>query len=218
MNENQILLKITIAVIATHLTLLGWSAYSNPTTLEYKPTNKLVVKTIQLNQEKQVAEAPPAPTPPAPKPKPKPKPKPEPKKEPKPDPKPKIDQALLEKAKESIAKLHQNKNKKTTTGTKVPGKIEQLDIDTISNDGAYEAELAAKLRLFLRLPEFGAVTIKLTLEQSGKVIKVETIETKNENNKKYVEKTVPTLKLPSFGNSLGKAKQYTFLITLKNES
>lgn len=140
-------------------------------------------------------------------------------------------QALLKKAKESMAKIDKNV---VDVGSTVPvtfrkpGKIEKLQIEGLptansskavfsENESSYHEELASRLKLFLRLPDYGEVKIKLTLERSGKVGKVAIVSAKSVQNKKYIEDTVPGLSFPAFGDNFSGQSQYTFVISLSNE-
>ena len=69
----------------------------------------------------------------------------------------------------------------------------------------------------LRLPEFGEVKIKLTLERTGRVIKVQVLNAESELNRKYIEKEIESLALPPFGNNFKGMTEFTFSITLSNE-
>lgn len=82
---------------------------------------------------------------------------------------------------------------------------------------SYYDELISRLKLHLRLPEYGEVKVKLTLSSLGKVIKVSVTSSKNRKNKDYVEKTVPKISFPQFGTNFQKSKEHTFSIRLTNE-
>jgi len=140
-------------------------------------------------------------------------------------------QKLLSEAQERIAKITQTRDKLTpsqssqTLSVSVPS-IASLQIEAISEieapqltgrEMSYRDELAGRLRLLLRLPEYGDVKIKLIVERSGKVAKVEIMEAESQINRKYIEKTLPSLSFPAFGNNFGSAQSYAFLITLSNE-
>lgn len=141
-------------------------------------------------------------------------------------------QQLLASAQERIAKIAQSRDKgspakRTETAlTVVPIAITGLEIEALSGSAAplqserelsYNDELAGRLKLQLRLPEYGDVKIKLTLERAGSVAKVEIISAESSLNRKYIEKTLPTLTFPPFGANFNGASQYTFAITLSNE-
>lgn len=135
---------------------------------------------------------------------------------------------LLQKAKESIAKIDKSQHNFTASTTSlVPASIEKLHIDALPSGGAkssfntreigYVDELVSRLKLMLRLPEYGAVKVQLTLERTGKVAKVVIVSSENAANKKYIEKTLPTVSFTPFGDNFGTQQQYTFEIHLNND-
>lgn len=141
-------------------------------------------------------------------------------------------QQLLTQAQERIAKIGQSRDKVSAGRladlaiTPVPTAITSLHIDALPSSQAqplsdheisYRDELAGRLKLLLKLPEFGEVKIKLTLDRSGKVAKVVVVSAESAANRKHIEKTLPSLTFPAFGNNFGDAGQYTFAITLSNE-
>lgn len=192
-------------------------------------------------QSKPKPKSEPKPTPKKPQPakksveQPKPKPKESAPAKPKVDPQAEAAKAkkrdLLAKAQKSIAQIATSDTVASSSTTSamsaaIPGRIDALQVETFpdSTEGAlspqemsYYDELASRLKLLLRLPEFGEVKVKLTLERSGQFVKVSVVNALSQNNKKYVEKTLPTLKYPSFGNNFNGLAQYTFVIALSNE-
>jgi colicin import membrane protein len=146
----------------------------------------------------------------------------------------KNEQALFAKAKENLAKMAETRNPINTSPSvkldeaPILRPISQLKIDALPGEfGAggelstsevnYRNEVAGRLKSALRLPDYGAVKIKLTLDRSGKVTQVEVISSESQKNKLYVEKTLLTLLFPNFGTHFKGAAQYTFLVTLNNE-
>lgn len=142
-------------------------------------------------------------------------------------------QELLEKAKENIAKIKETGDKIGTgkivslDSTSIPQQIGQLQIDalpvgnTVSTELStkeinYRDEIAYRLRSALKLPDYGEIKIKLTLDRTGKVTQVQTLKAESNQNKQYIEKTVPSLIFPPFGSNFAEASHYTFLITLNN--
>lgn len=141
-------------------------------------------------------------------------------------------QELLRNAKESIAKIDKTahnitSNNSTKVSKGIPAPIERLEIEALPAGGSqevfsihevgYREELIHRLKLLLRLPEYGEVKVKLTLERSGRVSKVVIVGAENATNRKYIEKTLPTLSFPSFGDNFSDQQNYTFLLTLSNE-
>lgn len=109
---------------------------------------------------------------------------------------------LLAQAKEKLGKTQ--KGVATT-----PGKIENLQIDSVP-EASYSDELAYRLKQMLKLPKYGEVKVDLTLDKSGNVLKVAIISAQNEENKTYIEKELPKLKLPAFGNNFPGQENHTF--------
>lgn len=144
-------------------------------------------------------------------------------------------QEVLNRAKENIAKIGESRHKigagKIGAGleaTNIPKQLENLQIDALptgtsipvefsAKEASYRDEVAARLKLGLRLPDYGAVKIKLTLERSGKVASVQIVSSESSKNRQYIEKTLPTLKFPPFGSHFADASQYTFMVTLNND-
>lgn len=134
-------------------------------------------------------------------------------------------QELLAKAQESIAKIRRDGvtiDAKQRADLKIP----QLTLATVAADEAsslsmgevsYRDELAGRLKLLLKLPEYGSVKLKLTLQRSGKVSKVAIVSAGSAQNRAYVEKLMPTLQFPPFGTQFGQDPEYTFTITLNND-
>ncbi|CUI17812.1 tolA protein of Tol-Pal system [Candidatus Protochlamydia naegleriophila] len=142
-------------------------------------------------------------------------------------------QELLAKAKENLTKAGETRNKMSAVpslaleSSSIPRQIESLQIDALptgstpaqlnAREISYRDEVAQRLKLNLRLPDHGSVKVKLTLDRSGKVSQVTIVASESQKNKQYIEKTLPTLFFPSFGNQFEGASQYTFLVTLNND-
>lgn len=139
---------------------------------------------------------------------------------------------LLQQAKEKMGRVDTRSDKLLASApssflaTATPSRIESLNIDTLfidtatpmnAKEMAYRDELAHRLKLLLKLPDYGEVKLKLTLERSGKVLKVKILNAQSSGNREYVEKTLPSLKMPAFGNNFAESPEYTFTITMSNE-
>lgn len=81
----------------------------------------------------------------------------------------------------------------------------------------YYDELVSRLKLSLKLPEFGEVKLQLTINRSGKVVTVKSVKSKSKKNSDYIQKALPKLHLPSFGQNFAGEKEHTFRLTLSNE-
>lgn len=135
---------------------------------------------------------------------------------------------LLNQARETIGKINLKNDKTVATAplnTHLPQRIEslsidQLNIETTSSMGAHEVayrdELAGRLKLLLKLPEYGTVKLKLTINRKGQVMKVQILNSESVKNQKLIEKTLPGLTLPPFGSQFAGMEQFTFTITMSN--
>lgn len=137
----------------------------------------------------------------------------------KPDPK---KQALLKQAKERIANIQADLGKTTPRKElKVPEYHPQATFAAeeglSGGELSYRDELASRLQLLLKLPETGKIQIKLTLSKTGKFVKLVVINSPNGLNKQYIEKSLPTLALPGFGDQFGGVNEHTFSITLTSD-
>lgn len=223
--------KAAIAVVSVHFILILWMVFYQDPVVPYKPRERLTVQTVTLSTKAEpiamtLPEIPkPAtvdkpklnPTPTIKKTEPTRKVEPERKKEPPPQktqPAPKqqtvsVDprkKELLAKAQESIAKIQQNR---ATFKADVSG--------AENSPPGYRDELVARLQMMLRLPERGDVRIKLILAKNGKFVKMEILSSQSTVNKKYVEKSLPSIQFPPFGKEFGNASESSFNITLSSE-
>lgn len=148
------------------------------------------------------------------KPKPLPK-KPEKKTAPAPAPSKPPAQPVNSKQKELLAQAKEKLGKTQKGVATTPGKIESLQIDSVS-EASYADELAYRLKQMLKLPKYGEVNLKLTIDRSGSITKVVIISFQNEENKAYLEKELLKLKLPTFGTNFTGQESHTFTIKLGN--
>lgn len=142
----------------------------------------------------------------------------------------------MAKAKETLAKMGETRDKLTASPsvnletTALPKELASLHVDALpfsdeggastwgTKEASYSDEVAYRLKMNLKLPDYGAVKIRLTIDRAGKVLKVETLKSESNKNKTYVESKVPTLLFPSFGQKFQGVPQNTFVITLQNDS
>lgn len=150
-------------------------------------------------------------------------------------------QVLLAKAKENLAKMSETRDKisqSTASSVKLattplPKEVSHLQIDALPlgevgstaqagewgvKEISYRDEIVYRVKTALKFPDYGTVKIKLTLDRTGKVTKVETMQSESAKNKAYLERTLPTLQFSAFGQQFSGAAQYTFLITLHNDN
>jgi colicin import membrane protein len=141
-------------------------------------------------------------------------------------------QKLLEKARESLAKVQSNRvSSATKSNTAIaaadsPKALGNLQSDTFAIDGRsfngsreanYHDALLNRLKSRLQLAEYGDVDIELTLGRSGNVIRVKILRDENKKNRQYIEKNLPTLHFAGFGASFPGETEHTFVIRLSNE-
>lgn len=141
--------------------------------------------------------------------------------------------ATVAKTQEKLAKMSESRGKinahssVSIDSTAIPKELGELQIDALPmNEGrdwgaqelSYREKVASHLKKALRLPDFGAVAIKLTVTREGKVIKVETTQSENSKNKAYIEREVMLLQFPRFGQEFGGAKEQIFQFHLHNDA
>lgn len=131
-------------------------------------------------------------------------------------------QALLNQVQALAANVKTDAVKTAKKGElKIPEYHPQATIATeegsSSGEISYRDELASRLQLLLKLPEMGKVQLKLTLSKTGKFVKLVIVSSPSAINKQYIEKTVPTLTLPGFGEQFGGGSDHTFSITLTSD-
>lgn len=141
--------------------------------------------------------------------------------------------ALIAEAKEKLAKLGEVKEVTPLPKSpplpemSLPGRLENLQIDTLSElsmalgpsrtqEISYRDEVANRLKQQLRLPEYGTVQVRLTLERSGQVAHLQITSSKSAKNSAYIEKTLPSISFPPLSSYFPDTDRYTFLITLSN--
>lgn len=132
---------------------------------------------------------------------------------------------LLAKAREKTNKIDLAQDKLIATASLenpgAPSRIETLHIETTASlsekELSYRNELAHRIKMLLKLPQYGDIQIKLTVDRSGNVLNMQVLTSESKENKSYIEKTLPKLKMPSFGDHFGGDVQQTFTITMSNE-
>ncbi len=145
-------------------------------------------------------------------------------------------QALIDKALSSLDSSGSIESKKATVQASSskyqgssPSKISSLAAESLvaidSSDVAcctpqertYYDELVSRLKIALKLPEYGQVTLELTVNRSGSVSSVKKVKSKSKKNSDYVQKAILKLSLPSFGQNFAGENSHTFRLTLSNE-
>lgn len=143
----------------------------------------------------------------------------------------KAKQRALAAARENMARIDKTRDKIQTSktaelsGEKI-GTIERLQVEAFIEEGgqtftsqerSYHQELISRLKLQLKLPDYGDVKVKLTLERSGRVVKVAVVNAESAKNREYIEKKLPSMTYPSFGTNFPDHSQYTFVLILGND-
>ena len=106
--------------------------------------------------------------------------------------------------------------------------LEGLQIDAFAQDMLtmsnwsvkeinYQDEVINVLKARLRLPDFGALKIELTILKNGKVEKVKILSSESAKNRQYVEQTITQIQFSAFGNQFEGQEGVTFPIILNNE-
>jgi len=95
--------------------------------------------------------------------------------------------------------------------------VEESDIPEDPHEKSYYDELVTRLKLGLRLPEYGPVRVKLTLSRGGLVQKVAVISSKSQKNRDYIKKMLASMSFPNFGQNFRDEKEHTFQLNLSNE-
>ncbi len=127
-----------------------------------------------------------------------------------------LTQKLMLELEESIAKIEGCHDKvDTSLQLKTPHAIDtlkttRLEQNTTNED--YMGTLVLCLRQSLNLPDFGEVTIRLTLRQDGSVQQLDVLKAESENNRRYLETHLPHVKFPALNNL-----KHTFVLTFCNE-
>ena len=97
-----------------------------------------------------------------------------------------------------------------------PPRLEIDQNDSIETDG-YLTFLIHSLKEALELPERGNVTLSLTIQNSGKVLKLKVLESASDCNRAYLERALLTTALPPFSQDLKSANEQTWVLTFCNE-
>ncbi len=144
--------------------------------------------------------------------------------------------SLLNKALLSLDSSGQIEGKKSTLAkasskaiTSSPSSISSLAAESLvaidaedtasctPGERSYYDELVRRLKLSLKLPEYGEVKLKLLISRQGAVVSLQNVKSKSKKNADYIEKAVPKLHLPPFGQNFPGEKEHTFRLTLSNE-
>lgn len=125
-----------------------------------------------------------------------------------------LDKGLAALAAPKVAASKQEATKPPAQGHSVPNVAKELNP---SLSAGYEEELVTRLRLLLRLPEYGAVRVAMTLNRKGQVQKIAVLAAESLKNQEYIEKTLPGIVFPGFLAHFEGEEQHEFVLSLSNE-
>jgi outer membrane biosynthesis protein TonB len=97
------------------------------------------------------------------------------------------------------------------------GVVEEEGVPLSGKERTYYDELISRLKLSLRLPEYGEVRVRLTVSREGKASKVQILSAKSKKNRDYIQKALPHISLPRFGDNFTKESEHSFCLNLSNE-
>lgn len=128
-------------------------------------------------------------------------------------------QKVLSMMQKSLDQINRTSSK---LGSSPKGGSMRPAIETLASEGLtlsasemnYQEKLISYLKYLLELPETGEVKMRLTLKNDGHVASVTILSSTSDKNKKYIEKTLPTLAFPAFDEGLKKEKEHTFPLLL----
>lgn len=201
---------------------------------ENAPKDPIKVRTFVLAPPK------PVPTPVQPvsqvSPREKPKPKPKPKKATPPkEPRQEVRQQkvtntkqkeLLARARASLEKIQLNGHKGSSKEVEsVAFQTPQLRVErlTETKEGgrrawtSYHDEMVRRLQLLLKLPDFGEVQVEVVVDRSGKFQRMRILGSVSGKNRGYIEKELPQVQFPAFGEHFNGEREHTFTLTLRND-
>jgi outer membrane biosynthesis protein TonB len=136
-----------------------------------------------------------------------------------------IDQknALLARAKESIAKIPQTSDTMASerfltqsNGTILQTPISNQEGTSTQPESYYAQELASALQRQLSLPEWGRVELELTINRQGKIVTIKILHTESMKNRNYLEAALLKVSASPFGTRFAGVDAHTFLLTLTN--
>lgn len=124
----------------------------------------------------------------------------------------KVENTLLAAAKEALSQLKQTPMLDPVTTLAL-----SEEVPTKLTASSYEQDLAQRLHTLVRLPEYGQVTLQLTLNRNGTVEKFEVTSAESQINRDYIQQQLPKLRFVTFGTRYPGEEKHTFLLVLKNE-
>lgn len=133
------------------------------------------------------------------------------------DSKNKVDSKLLAQALQSLGQVNVSSNSShcgTSSSSNQP--IGELDGEG-EGSLSYEDAIGQFLKLWIRLPEYGQVTVQLTINHKGKITAFKTLHSESERNRLLVEDRLPKLTFPIAQNTPRDQAERTLTLVLSNE-
>jgi len=128
--------------------------------------------------------------------------------------KPKKEPEVLQEIDEALAKIEAKEYSSPKPKLDVPQFEPYVDpsLGVFAGNETQEEGLVGFLHSSLNLPEFGEVTIQLTMKRDGTVARLVVLKAESKKNKAYLEQHLPLLKFP-----LILENEKTFTLTFCNE-
>jgi len=135
-------------------------------------------------------------------------------------------EALLQDIQKKLASVEYEKVELSNQIINSPDIIKTLNIDKkhspieefSENEMIYEEEVVTRLQVFLRLPERGDVHLELSLKRDGSLNELTIKNSGSSRNTIYIQKKIPEIIFPNFGDYFKGENQHTFNITLTNRA
>lgn len=124
--------------------------------------------------------------------------------------------SLRDKAAQALEKIQ--KNQPSSSRVSPLKGVASLAVESNFSDRGYIDELVERLQLLLKLPEYGEVTVQVTLDPLGSIVDFHIQSSKSLINQKYVQEKLPHLQLPKFSGELYGEKEHTFILVLHHSA
>lgn len=105
----------------------------------------------------------------------------------------------------SIEGLHIEKKEST----------EQTELTSVERE--YQSQLIHFLESSLILPREGKISVEITLDKEGNLIKHEVKKVSDKSTETFIQNQLKSLRFPPFHHELSKEKQHTFLLTFSSK-
>ncbi len=126
---------------------------------------------------------------------------------------PAVSQDLARQLEESIAKIDKKRdNLWREDKRQTPSTFEPVHIDISSYEGSFTPDICVEslvscLQEQLHVPDYGEVTVDVTIAQDGRVMRMIIVQAESEKNRQYIEQHLPHVRFPKL------EKQQSFTLT-----